>query len=1313
LDRSFRGDGLLLKIIGKKVVHWLSLFLGVLIAVFIAALIVLRTDFFSQNITRMVSRNLFHRSNFSLHIGRFEGNIVKGMNAKDIFIRYSSSERSFDFLRAEEIKLRYNLLDLLRGKTVIDTVIVVNPHVWIKPDSIGRFIIPSFSSGGASPYSGFRVSFVKVTEGQIIFQGMKRADFIKDIWIEGSVHSKGDSIIVDIFHGSGVEIARDIRLQEMSGRIGFLNRKEGILFGRKSKREVFIDDLSLSLEESNVVLNGKYDLDSTLVDVSLLMQNIDIEEISRILKVKRELFGELSGRIDLSGTVDSLRTRCRIDGLVKGYECEGLFLETVLHNRRPGIVRFSGRINRADIEGKARFVDEAPSSLGFEIDFENLNLANNFFPGSSVPSSNLKGTLNVIYKLDEGSTIFNSRMRSGSIGRVPFEVAIFNGAFAEDTLKVDELFILHDSHNLKAYGSYVLDGGGKLYLDLNCNREDILFELLNIDEYRANLVVNGVWEGDLQNYNVFASGHFTDLLYHAINVPSGSLKLAVNKDEKLKVQVDISSDTCIVMERPFNRFEFSLKYYDGVTDIKKFRIEAPDKSISLSASIRSGDEGVIADMSNVNVRFLNDEWVSGGRFRISVGDSVVLLDDVQLHSRSGAVYLDGRMDRKRETVDAAVKFNRLNLSLLNSAGMAGYDFSGVCEGRMRVSGMLADPSLEVELHAREVSIDTIMLDSVSVAAGYSKGKYSVDSLSISSNGGSLIMETDISGVTLKGLVSNVDSSLSLLTGKTSMHCKALDLRPVRAFVSGFPITEGYLSGSIEVKGSLIHPELVLKGYIDELKALSFNVPRLSFESSVKMDTLSIEGKLYLAEDHYGTFRGNLPLKAKRRFYGINSEGALQFNVEFSDGEFVDLARATERFADASGKFSMVFRAIGTVGSPHLYGEFNLKNVSFRIAGMEENFRDVSGRVLLDDTVLTVYELYGSEGKKGSFKGSGNVVLRSWRPVDYNLGLRFEDFFVGSIPDVMAIVSGELHIDGIESGGKIVPDITGSITVKNAELYYELGSSSAQTSQVTFAPPSWLAAVDIEMPGNVWIKTPDARIELQGAVTLYHDNKGNYLRGELELIRGWYNVYNSKFKITTGKLSFATAEGFRPIVDIEAETTDPDGRRIFLTIRWHQDDIEPRLSLRHEDPGYSETDIWKMLGGGVVQSPGGEGTSWDAVSTAQNLAANYIERLLNSQMQGVTVEVETRGEIGSLSGGKFPEKEMVIAIGKYLSQGLYVKYKQGLSITSAREIDAEYRISRFFLIRSEIIRYSEKVLRGKSRESTDEINLDIRLRLEFW
>jgi hypothetical protein len=99
------------------------------------------------------------------------------------------------------------------------------------------------------------------------------------------------------------------------------------------------------------------------------------------------------------------------------------------------------------------------------------------------------------------------------------------------------------------------------------------------------------------------------------------------------------------------------------------------------------------------------------------------------------------------------------------------------------------------------------------------------------------------------------------------------------------------------------------------------------------------------------------------------------------------------------------------------------------------------------------------------------------------------------------------------------------------------------------------------------------------------------------------------------------------------------------------------------------------------------------------------------MMDYTFAVENR-PIGRTAAGAGGETELSIAVGRYLSQDLYLNYRQGLQTQSARALDVEYRLSNMLLLRSEIIRYSQKGIQGSSRRTTDEINFDIKFRYEY-
>jgi len=1300
--------------IGKKVMPWISLTIAIILSVFIASVIVLRTDFFANNIARIVNRNLFGKSNFSLRVKRFEGNVLNGITAYDVYLRYTSKKRAFDFLRADAIRVKYNLFDLLKGKTLIDSILVVNPHVWIRPDTSGVYLIPDFSSQGPTTGSfGFKISLFKIIGGQVIFQAKDKADFIKEIDLSGSISSHEDTLTLRFISGECLEYNRGVRLKTISGLCYVVTKRKGLLLRKKESKEIVIENFKVSTEESEVELRGKITPADRKLSIRLGIANLDMEELSGILKLDRTVFGEVAGEASVYGSIDSLDVKFLIDGVVQGYRLEEFSLATNFDSLRPSLMKFAGVINDATVTGSAEFIREEPLGVKIRVKFSDVDLSKEFVRERSLPETSLNGEADVLYRFAGVRSVFSTKLSNSNIGDFGIDMAIVNGVYNPDTLRLDEVLILHSLHNIRAHGTVRMDGKSRVYVDLSCKKDDVLFKLIGIEDYRANLELNGLWEGSFDAYSIYANGSFSELNYSHIYVPSGVLKLAITDSSLFKVQVDIESDSCIVLSKPFSRFLLSLEYKDGVTDFKRLELANNSTEVNLGVSFHSIDGRSLVRFSSFTADFLNEKWTMGGKAEIVFDDDRIEVTDIQLHSRAGAFYLNGEFDRKRKHISSSLDFERVNLSVLGSAGLTARSLSGKGNGNIVVDGDINDPSIKLSLHAAGLSVDTLELDSLIVFASYSDRSVKVDSLNMFQGDGVLAMEGEISGATLMGLFSGEDSVLSLLECNARVKSEKIDIKPIKDFIPSFPITGGYLSGNVEVKEKLLHPDILISGRIDGLSFSSFKVPSIVFSSSLKGGQFIATGDLYISKNESGKFEVSIPMRSKEKFFGVNPDGAIALDITFPDASFAGLASTSDYFAEASGKFSFRLKGSGTAENPHLFGEFNLRGASFRITGMEENFKNVNARILLDDTVLTIYSLTGSEGKKGKLRGSGTILLRSWKPEDYNLVFNLEDVFIGSIPDIVTIVSGTINVGTEKINGKYIPHIGGELTVKSAEIYYELGGAKAEESGATLTTPAWLADIGIEMPGNVWVKTPDASIEMEGDITYYHDNRGDYIRGELKLIRGYYNVYNSKFKITSGTLRFATAEGFRPIVDIEAETTDPSGRRIYLTLIWHQDDIEPKLSLRHEDPGYSETDIWKMLGGGIVETPGSEGASWDAVSTAQNLAANYIERLLNSQMQGITVELETRGQIGSLYGGKYPEKETVITIGKYLSQGLYVKYKQGLSITSAREIDAEYRISRFFLLRSELIRYSEKALGGKSRGSTDEINLDLRVRFEFW
>lgn len=1299
------------RLLKSKVMPWISLLTGLVVTFVILALLVLHTDFFAHGAGRMFSRYFFGGTPFSLRVDKLGGNPLKQLKIEGLSIRYQGVDFAFDVLRIDEIRCKYSLLSLIKGEMQLDEIALIDPHLWIKPDSSGANILPSGGGVGGGLLPQIQVDTFLVQGGQVILQGAERASVLRNIGLKGKLQIQGREIYAYIREGGGDDIGEDLDLRRLKGGIRWIEERKRGEGTASSQSRLFLDEVCVELNESVLTLDGVIDPDSMTFHLKIDAEPLVVEEIARAVEIETSHFGELQGDFIIRGKPEDFRINGIFNGIFSGYALSRLNVDLGFGKSMIRINKCAGGFNGARIEGGGSYTFENPEALSLDLAVKGMNLAEGFIPGRDIPATMFNGRFKLNYNLPEEHILFSFDLDEGHFRGIPFERAFFQGTYGGDSLSLDRISMEHPTHTVISHGSIVGGNTVKFFIDLECTRDDTLFAYLDIEKYRADLDINGIWEGPLDAWNFRASGSSSSFEYENAFVPAGEMKLAINKNDGYSVYFDLMGDSCVIGPVEFSGIDLSLEYREGITSIKRLRVAREGMDVEMWGDVKPLGDLAEITVGEVSLEALEEKWISSGEFSILIGDSTMEFNDLQLHSKLGALYLNCRLNNDRKLIAGDFSFERLGLLLLNRAGIVSVPLDGRCEGTIECNGSLADPDIVVDMCIVGGYIDTVAVDSLQLNASYSGGRLVMDSVVVSSPSGYLAVGGEVAGVTLKDFYRDRRQALRSAVVKLESYCDGLSLEPFLGLADLAPFTGGMFTGTVSLADSLVHPNIVLDGRIRDLAMPDFRIPSVDLHADLVRSNVELEGTIDIMSGKRGEFRGKIPIVEKTWFYTVDGERPLLLDLQLPEGDIEGITRVTEHVAEGEGKFSANFRISGTVDRPNILGELKLKDARFRLAGMEENFYEVNSSIILDDTLITIEEMRGRNGKDGNFRCLGSITLRGWKPIDYDLTVDLDKILLASIPDIIAIMSGQLSVSTDMQDGKAIPMLSGLLEVNRAEIYYDLGDFASDQPLGTMEAPSWIAVIDLDVGGNTWLKTPDASVELRGKVTVHHDQKGTYLRGELNLIRGWYNVYNNKFRVKSGKLEFVRAEGLRPVINIEAETRDPEGRKIFLTLAWLQDDVEPRLALRHEDPGYSETDIWKMLGGGVIGSSGGEGASWDALSTAQNIAANYIERMLNSQMEGITIELESGAATGVTSGVP-GDRETMVAIGKYLSEGLYVKYKQGLSISTARQIEVEYRISDLFLIRSEIIRHSEKVLHGKSRRSTDEINVDVKLRWEF-
>lgn len=1272
----------------------------------IVAGIIFHTDFFAKRTSTMFSRYLFRGTGYTLEFRAISGNPLERIKIEDLRIRYRSSEYAFDLLRVEEIFLSYDLASLFSTEPSINEIIFNRPHAWIKPDSTGENILPfNGTSTGRSGQVRFRVEKFDINNGQLIYQGNQRADALKNLNLEGAVRSGEKGIIADIGSGSAEDIRRKLHIRNISGNI---RKNSG---SRSPVDRIEVSDLFLELDESSLLINGTFDPDSTRFGLNIAAEPFDVEEISRLVGIESGQFGELQGVLAVEGTTGDLKIRGMLNGILSGFALDGFKLDLRYDTRAVMLNSGEGRLNGALVNGSGVMPVSGERIIKLDLDVNDLDLSAGFIRNNSIPDTRFNGMLILRYDVDSKELYFTMDLKEGHLRKIPFSTMTASGSYRADTLFMDQMTMAYPTHDISTTGTISRDGGIRLFIDTECAKDDTLFSYFNIDEYRANLKFNGIWEGSFARWDLRASGCCTDIFYKGAYVPSGDIKFALSRDESFRFLFEMRGDSCDIAPLSFSGIDLSLEYNDNITSIKRLYLQRPGLVADMRGDLIKNEDITEIVFNEVSIDALEERWLSNGKFSVNISESRIEFDDLQLHSRLGALYMGCVVGREDRRINGNFTFDRLGLSLFNAAGLINKPVTGKGAGVINCRGTIDQPGFDLDMVLEQMIYDSLSVDSLKLVANYSDRIFEIDTLYIDSPEGILEMKGTVSGTDPRELLKGREKALRGAVADLDAVCEDLSLVPLFSLSEKSPFSGGDFTGIISVRDSLTHPLLGVEGKISGLSTDRYRIPMIDISADIDRQSLKLDGIMELSQGQRGRFNGNINLNHEKWFYSIDQHEPISVGLSIPDGELSSITGMTDIIAEAEGRFSAEFTVTGTASEPKLRGRLDLDQAGFRLGGMEERYRGIRAVITLDDTLVTIRELHGKEGKNGNFNCVGSVSLKGWRPERYDIDIEVDKILIASIPDVMAIVSGNLAVGTTESGGKKIPVVTGDLSVNRAEVYIDFGDFASVQKSGSLEPPGWMAEVDLEVKGNTWLKTPDANVEMEGAVTLHHDQKGSYVRGSLNLIRGWYNVYNNKFRVSSGKLEFVHADSFRPVIDVQAETNDPEGRKIYLTLSWHQDDIEPRLSLYHEDAGYSETDIWKMLGGGVIGTSEGAGASWDAMNTAQNLAANYIERMLNSQMQGVLIEVETSGGASSATEGFEPE-ETIVAIGKYLSEGLYVKYKQGLSISTARHFEVEYRLSRLFLIRSEVIMYSEKVLQGRSKRNSDEINVDFKVRWEF-
>jgi len=372
----------------------------------------------------------------------------------------------------------------------------------------------------------------------------------------------------------------------------------------------------------------------------------------------------------------------------------------------------------------------------------------------------------------------------------------------------------------------------------------------------------------------------------------------------------------------------------------------------------------------------------------------------------------------------------------------------------------------------------------------------------------------------------------------------------------------------------------------------------------------------------------------------------------------------------AGESSVDVRLAGTVGTPQVDGQVTLSK------GRYENL--LSGTVLdaltldvvLAGDSLKIRQFSATDGGKGVMEITGGATVDPKQAFPFDIRTTLNDFTVVRRDDVIAAANADITLSGNAEKSKVAGTVTTTgveiqlinqlpptvVELDVTEINGPAGTRVVSADRRAAAPPPDIDLdVLVELPRRVFVRGRGLDSEWGGAIKISGTAAEPRADGKLDLVRGQVSVVGKTFKLDSGSVTLPPGNAISPEIDVVAihsgdnlETTvriagpvaNPE--IIFSSVPdLPQDEIIAKMLFNKSAAGLSPIEAVQLAAALAELSGGGGGG-----------VMGFARKTL-----GVDVlRVESGGE-GSNAGP-------AVNVGKYVSDGVYVGVKQGITPESS-------------------------------------------------
>ncbi|MGH7583280.1 MAG: translocation/assembly module TamB domain-containing protein [Gemmatimonadales bacterium] len=423
-------------------------------------------------------------------------------------------------------------------------------------------------------------------------------------------------------------------------------------------------------------------------------------------------------------------------------------------------------------------------------------------------------------------------------------------------------------------------------------------------------------------------------------------------------------------------------------------------------------------------------------------------------------------------------------------------------------------------------------------------------------------------------------------------------------------------------------------------------------------------------------------------------GTLQITGTADSVDLVLLEPIVSGIRDATGSMSFDLRGGGTWAAPRLEGAFTLRGGAMTLPSLNVRYTGIEGsaRFVADSMVIDSLAVGGGTGV---LHITGGLRFPELARPSMDLTLKADDFLAIDEPGYLTLrATGTARL----SGPVLHPVLTGQrITVAHSVLYF---TDLLTKNVVDLEDPEYAALIDttalrrrglgnefssrfldslrinslgLHIDNDVWLRSAQANIELEGDLTVDKDRKVYGLTGNLSAPRGTYTLQvgpiNRDFSVDQGTVQYYGAPDLDANLNVRAHhqvrTVEGDEFNVVASITGSIRD--PRVSLTAPGRDYTERDLasYVLFGQSEYQLTASQQNSsyaGTAVTLALGAFGGAIQQSLVNSGIGVSTFTFRPGVApgGVVSGSPLTQ----LAAGWQLGNNWFVTFDAGICLTSS-------------------------------------------------